>query len=200
LDRRSRAVAPREGLTTYYTTLSRARAGFLTREQAWDELLDGFERGKRTGTGRTLRDESAAMHQSGAYWRVYWAGAALALLADVELRRAGSRDGLDGPVRAIASCCASSDELWDSERLAHELDRAARVPVMQRLAAKHLDEQHFPDLEATTEFLGVHALGSAIELDPKAAGAQIRDAIVPKLGARTQKSGKGPGGAGLQKK
>jgi hypothetical protein len=188
----------REGLTTYYTTLSRARAGFLSREQAWHELLDGFERGKRTGTGRTLRDESAAMHQSGAYWRVYWAGAALALLADVELRRAGSRDGLDGPMRAIASCCASSDELWDSERLARELDRAAHVPVIERLAAKHLDEPRFPDLEPTTEFLGVHPLGSSIELDPKAPGAQIRDAILPKTVVRASRSGQGR--AGLQKK
>jgi hypothetical protein len=167
-----------EGLTTYYTAISRARAGLLSREQAWHELLDGFERGRRTGTGRTLREESASMHQSGAYWRVYWAGTALALLADVELRRAGAREGLDGPLRALANCCAGSDELWDSERLARELDQFSSSPVWSRLTARYLDERAFPDVEPATNFLGVRLATSGVELDSGAPGAAVRDAIV----------------------
>ena len=40
---------------------ARARAGIIDASFAWWELLDGFERGRSRGSGRTLREESAAM-------------------------------------------------------------------------------------------------------------------------------------------
>jgi hypothetical protein len=76
-----------EGLTTYYQEVLRARAGLLTPAAACDRIYAGFGRGRKGGTGRSLRDESRDMRETHAYMRVYWGGTAIALLWDVELRR-----------------------------------------------------------------------------------------------------------------
>jgi len=76
-----------EGFVTYYQEVVRARAGLFSAVEGWQRLHDGFERGRPSGTGRSLVDESAHMDRTGAYRRVYWAGAALALTLDLEVRR-----------------------------------------------------------------------------------------------------------------
>jgi hypothetical protein len=167
-----------EGLVTYYTSVARARAGQRSAERAWSELVDGFERGRSTGTGRSLRDESAAMSRSGAYFRVYWAGAAMALLADVELRRAGVKGGLDAALRALRTCCASSRELFSAERLIRELDRAAGAPVFAKLSRQHLDRARFPNVEPTLRWLGVQTSKEGVVLSSDAPGVTVRNAII----------------------
>jgi hypothetical protein len=46
------------------------------------------------------------MHENHAYQRVYWGGAAIALLLDVALREAGS--SLDAAMRHLDTCCADA--------------------------------------------------------------------------------------------
>jgi hypothetical protein len=43
-----------EGWATWYGEILRARAGLQTEEEAWTELLQGFERGRRQRMGHTL--------------------------------------------------------------------------------------------------------------------------------------------------
>lgn len=76
-----------EGFVTYYQEVLRARAGFLTEQQAWQNIHEGFGRGRRSGGKRPLTIESREMARSHNYHRVYWAGAAIALRIDVALRR-----------------------------------------------------------------------------------------------------------------
>ena len=169
-----------EGLAQYYTAVLRARAGAITPAEAWAELLDGFARGKRAGTGRTLRDESAAMHTTGAYWRVYWAGAALALRADVELRaRAEGAPGLDEGVRDLRAWCGFDAPEVGAGDVMERIESRAGAPVLSRLAAEHLDREAFPETAAMLERLGVRLrAGGTAQLDARAPWADVRRAIM----------------------
>lgn len=166
-----------EGLATYYTEVVRARAGVISPKQAYQHLLDGFERGKSNGGELSLRDESTRMHERRSFYRVYWAGAALAFLTDVEARRAAGPT-LDSALRAFAECCAASQEEWTAERVLTHLDRTLGAPRFTEHARRWLDSNEFPELDATLRALGV-ARGSRGEaIFGRTAGAAIRDAIM----------------------
>ncbi|UCH29588.1 MAG: hypothetical protein JSV06_00790, partial [Myxococcales bacterium] len=90
-----------EGVATYLQEVLRARCGLQTEARAWQRLLEGFARGRRSGTGRPLTLESRDMDETGAYHRVYWAGAAFALEADVWFRE--TTDGRESLLDALSS-------------------------------------------------------------------------------------------------
>lgn len=106
-----------EGIATYYQEVLRARAGWQTPEQAWTRIAQGFRTGSAGGTGRTLREEALAMHETAAYTRVYWGGTAFALAADMQLHARGS--SLD---EGIARCV-------------REVQRGARPVPAERILA-----------------------------------------------------------------
>jgi len=166
-----------EGLATYYTEVVRARAGTISPKQAYQRLLDGFERGRRNGTGVSLRDESSQMHERRSFYRVYWAGAALAFLTDVEARRA-SGPTLDSALRSFAECCASSEEEWTAERVLAHLDQSLGAPRFTEHARRWLDRAEFPELDPTLRALGVAAGPRGEAIFGRAANAAVRDAIV----------------------
>lgn len=169
-----------EGLATYYTEIVRARAGLITPAQAYQHLLDGFERGRRSGGTLTLREESAAMRERHSYHRVYWAGAALALLTDLEARRAGG-PMLDDALRTFAACCASSSDDWNAERVIAHLDATMGAARYASRARAWLDRAEFPELDSAWRELGI-APGLRGEARFTAApSAPIRDAIVARL-------------------
>jgi hypothetical protein len=143
-----------EGLATYYTEVVRARAGLISPALAYQHLLDGFERGRRNGGLRTLRQESAEMRENHAFYRVYWAGAALAFLTDIAARRAGGTT-LDSALRSFAECCAASEEDWDAERVLAHLDASLGTPRFATLAHTWLDRAAFPELGDALRDLGV---------------------------------------------
>ena len=166
-----------EGLATYYTEVVRARAGIIRPAQAYQHLLEGFERGRRNGGLLSLRDESSEMHERQSFYRVYWAGAALAFLTDVEARRA-SGPTLDAALRAFAECCAASEDDWTAERVLARLDQSLGAPRFTEHARRWLDRAEFPDVDGTLRKLGV-ALGAQGEaVFGRAPNAAIRDAIM----------------------
>ncbi len=123
-----------EGLASYYTEVVRARAGIISPAQAYQHLLEGFERGRSNGSSLSLREESRQMHERHSYYRVYWAGAALAFLTDVEARRA-SGPTLDGALRSFAECCAASEDDWTAERVLASLGPKLGCATLQRAGA-----------------------------------------------------------------
>lgn len=172
-----------EGLATYYTDILRARAGLMDERGAWDDLVDGFRRGGRRGTGRTLRQESIDMHETHAYQRVYWAGAALSLLADIELRKRGVEGGLDGPLRELGRCCAQSEEAWSAERFAAFVDEKTGQSVVRPLFERYLDRAEFPDTTEVLAALGVKEAGQEMMLAADAPQAGVRIAMMaPRAG------------------
>ena len=161
-----------EGLATYYQEVLRARAGLCTPEHAWTTLDDGFRRGAASSAGLTLVQASHQMRVTGEYIRVYWAGAALALLADVAYRRQG--DSLD----------AAHERAWDArDRMLRADELVARLDgrdggAFAALAERWGGSTEFPELDEAYAYLGLRREGARIVLVEGAPGAAVRDAIM----------------------
>jgi hypothetical protein len=166
-----------EGIVTYLTALARARAGMTSERYGWWELLDGFERGTAAGTGRTLREESRDMDETRAYWRVYWAGAAVALMIDVDLRRRGK--SLPALVSELAATNLDAARSFTGEEIYARIDELAGGGSARAAAARWLDGAAFPDTTELRARLGVTlAKRHDALIDPRAPDAAITRAIM----------------------
>ena len=167
-----------EGFVTYYTEVLLARMGFQSERESWQALLAGFGRGQRGGTGQSLAEESRQMHVNHAYQRVYWGGAAIALLADVTLREAGG--SLDDAMRALQRCCAATLRIWPSGQILQALDDSGAshgYPSLTALSGPILRSADFPDLTPIYRKLGVSMVNGEPTLDESAPIAPLRRAI-----------------------
>ena len=142
-----------EGFVTYLAAVARARTGWISERAAWWELLDGFERGRKRGSGKTLRDESAAMHDTREYWRVYWSGAAIALEIDMRLRSRGKT--LDEALHALLADRLDPATHWRAQDVLAKLDLHSGTRVASDVADKYLDRAAFPDIDPVLKQLGV---------------------------------------------
>lgn len=149
-----------EGIATYLQEVLRARCRLQSSERAWSRLQDGFERGRRSGTGRTLERESLSMNRTGAYHRVYWAGTAFALEVDVRLRKASN--GEMTLLRAISD----AQHTWGSAArpvtapaLLRALQDASGAAFIETLAETYAGASKFPNTAyvASPEYLDVRA-------------------------------------------
>lgn len=167
-----------EGFVTYYTEVLLARLGFQSERESWQALLAGFGRGQRGGNGLSLADESRQMHDNHAYQRVYWGGAAIALLADVALREAGS--SLDAAMRELHRCCAATLRVWPSQQILQAMDQGAAshgYPSLAALVGPILRSVDFPELTPIYRKLGVNMVNGEPTLDESAPIAPLRRAI-----------------------
>jgi len=154
-----------EGVTMYFTELLRVRAGFIDVDAAFASLHAGFGRGRADGTGRPLAEESRLMHQTRAYRRVYWAGAAIALKADLALR-ADTGLGLDRVMAELRACCARSERFWSADEVVARMDALSGTSVYADTAARWLDAAAFPDLSAAYSELGLDPESGRPDRDP----------------------------------
>lgn len=143
-----------EGLATYYQNVARARAGLISPLEAWREMEAGFERGRRGGTGRPLRDESARMHRTFAFRRVYWAGTAFALEADLTLRITHGTS-LDAVLAELAVPHGGRHRVWSAEELLAKMDAVAGTRAISELAERYLQRSDFPDTDALFQRVGL---------------------------------------------
>jgi predicted metalloprotease with PDZ domain len=153
----------------------------MSAERAWDKLHAGFQRGIRgTAPGRSLADASETMMRDHSFMRVYWSGAAIALLADVELRRrSGGAQSLDTALAAFSDCCLPADRSWSAPELLGKLDRLTGTGVFMDLYRKYVDSDHFPALGALYADLGLQPVSATrLRFDPTAPQAAIRAAIM----------------------
>lgn len=165
-----------EGLASYYQNVLRARAGLLSQDQAWRALDAGFGRGRRLGPGAPLE----ALGRGGTM-RVYWAGAAYWLEADLALRREHGLD-LDTVLSRYARCCldaADADADAVSPRdFAAELDRLGGDGVFLRLYRRYASSREFPDLGVAYAELGLEADAGGLGYSPRADAQKLRNAIM----------------------
>jgi hypothetical protein len=164
-----------EGIATYWQEVLRARAGLISHEQVWQRLYEGAELGRDASA--SLTEETKRMPYAHNYQIVYWAGAAIALMLDVELRaHSEGRLSLD----LILSRLREQPEWYARARSATELlqafDRLAGRPVCAPLASRHMHGE-LPQLQALFEQLGV-ALGSDAPTRTAAPLGWVRDAIL----------------------
>jgi hypothetical protein len=167
-----------EGFATYYQNLLMARSGHYTEPRAWQKLWEGFERGRSSRPEMTIND-AADGGVRGATMKIYWSGAAIALLADVELRqRSNGEESLDTVLGRLADCCLPSERTWSGPELFRKLDSLIDKPVFVPLYERYANSAGFPEVRPLLETLGVEFSGSRIKLHDDTELAAIRAAIM----------------------
>jgi hypothetical protein len=160
-----------EGLATYAEPIARARAGELTPEKVWRDLVYGLPQG-------LPRQGDEGLDRTHTWGRTYWGGALFWLLADVQIReRTGNRYGLEHALRAVVAQGGSIAERWPLQRALEVGDRAVGTKVLEELHAKMGSAPVGADLDALFRRLGVALRGKAVEFDDRAPLAPVRRAI-----------------------
>ncbi|MBI2992707.1 MAG: hypothetical protein HYY48_00835 [Gammaproteobacteria bacterium] len=171
-----------EGLATYYQNVLRARSGVLAAPQAWQKLHDGFQRGMgETEAGVTLNEATHDMLKRRLFMRVYWSGAAMALIADLQLRRNGQ--SLDRVLSRFHDCCLAEPRMWLAAEFLETLDGLAGMPVFMPLYRRFVDSDQFPDLALPYAELGLEVRGRRVVPGGNVDAAALRRAI---MGRATQ--------------
>jgi predicted metalloprotease with PDZ domain len=166
-----------EGFAQYYQNVLLARAGRYTQRYTWQKLFDGLERGRESVPGLSPND-AASGDERNSRMKVYWSGAALALLADVELRRrSNGEQTLDAVLGKFQECCLPSQRTWTGMELFTKFDSLLDEPLFMNLYREHADTVGFPAVESLLRELGVTRIGDQIRLSNAAKLAQIRIAM-----------------------
>lgn len=163
-----------EGLASYYQNVLRARVGLLEPEEAWRRLDAGFGRGSREDSGLPLT-ELARRHRG--TMRVYWAGAAYWLEADLVLRREHG-SSLDAVLSQYARCCLRGTREVAPERFVAQLDAIAGNAVFVPLYRRYAQSAAFPPLDAAYAALGIRSGDGGLRFDPRRDAVRLRRAIM----------------------
>ncbi len=168
-----------EGFASYFQNVTRARAQNISEAQAWTNILDGFQRGRDATRGQTLRTAAREMGRERNFMRVYWSGAAMALLGDVQLRtRNDKAPGLDQLLKSLRECCMDGERAWSASALASELDAYSDSDIFTTLVTDLAPSRRFPPVAPVLQALGVERHGNSVKLDDHAPLAHIRRAIM----------------------
>jgi hypothetical protein len=160
-----------EGSATYIEPIARARAGDLTPEKVWGDLVDGLPKGLPTAGDRGL-------DYTPTWGRTYWGGALFCLLADIEIRkRTGNRKGLEDALRAVLAAGGTIEAEWPLTKALRIGDDATGVPVLSELYEKMKASPYPVDLKALWKELGVEQNEGRIRFNDSAPLAAIRRAI-----------------------
>ena len=153
-----------EGFAQYYQNVLLARSGAYDPAKAWRELYEGFERG-RLSRPELSPNAAAERGLASARMKIYWSGAALALMADVELRRrSAGQETLDDVLGRLQACCLPSSRAWTGPELFARLDALASHPVFMPLYRRYADTAGFPDPRPLLEQLGIAAAEGEVSL------------------------------------
>jgi len=160
-----------EGLATYIEPIARARAGELTAEKVWSDLVNDLPQGLPKQGDRGL-------DFTPTWGRTYWGGALFCLLADIEIRkRTKNTKGLEHALRAIVAAGGTIESDWPIAKALRIGDEAIGVPVLSELYEKMKASPSPVDLKELWQELGVRRQGDRIEFDDAAPLAAIRRAI-----------------------
>lgn len=166
-----------EGFAQYYQNVLLARAGRYTQLVAWQKIADGLERGRLSVPERSP-NQAAAVSDRDSRMKIYWSGAALALMADTELRkRSNGAESLDSVLDQLQRCCLPSQRAWSGTELFKKLDSFVTEPLFMDLYRQYANEAGFPDARPLLEQLGVNIDEGAARLLDDAELAKIRASI-----------------------
>lgn len=173
-----------EGLPTYLQNVLMVRGGAIEPQEGWSRLIAGFQRGARAGAGLSLAQASERIAVRGNYLRVYWAGAAMMLDADLRLREiTQGRHSLDTALASLAECCLAPERRWSAEELIATLDRITGTTVFGDVMREQFESGDFPDFKRVLVRAGVTVKDGEVVLDPAAPGAPWREALMRPLAA-----------------
>ena len=160
-----------EGLASYVEPLIRARAGLLSPDHLYRDLIEGLPQGQPQAGDRGL-------DHTDTWGRRYWGGALYWFLADVAIRKStGNTHSLDGALQRIVAQGGNVSVTWSVDRALEEGDRDAGGTVLRDLRHRLGDAAVTTDLDALWNELGVHLVAGKVVYDDAAPLAAIRKAI-----------------------
>jgi predicted metalloprotease with PDZ domain len=166
-----------EGLASYYQNVLRARNGRLTETEAWQKLYEGFKRGEKGTHGGSLAQATRSGWRS--TMRVYWSGAALMLMADMQLREAsGGRQSLDTALKSLSACCMENGKTWRARDMFRQLDQLTNTKIFSQLYEQYVHDDSFPDMQTTWQNLGISTRHDRVSLSEDAPMASVRSSIM----------------------
>lgn len=166
-----------EGLASYYQNVLRARDGRLDETQAWQNLYEGFKRGEKNTHGGSLA--KTTRNGWGSTMRVYWSGAAILLMADIQLRRqSGDAQSLDTALKDLAGCCMANGITWRARDIFVQLDKLTGTEVFMNQYHKYVHADGFPDVDSVWKSLGIDVRSRRVILLNDGSLTEIRDAIM----------------------
>jgi hypothetical protein len=172
---RSRWVS--EGFAQYYQNVLLARSGTYDDLYAWQKLYEGFERGRQSRPEMSPNEAAIGSTRTGLM-KVYWSGAAIALMADVQLReQSGGKETLDLLLDRLQACCLPSNRVWSGTDLFSKLDSFSSKPVFMPLYRRYANTAGFPDERPLFERLGLSVSDGKVRMRRNAELVGIRDAI-----------------------
>lgn len=120
-----------EGMATYIEPFARARVGLVSREEAWEGLLDGFP------NGQPARGDQG-LDRTRTWGRVYWGGALFFFEADYAIRtRTDGKHTVFDAFGAIVASGGTNATSWSLERAFAIGDEAVGVPVLTEMLTKY---------------------------------------------------------------
>lgn len=172
LNKRHRWIS--EGFAQYYQNVLLARAGAYDEQYAWQKIVAGFERG-RLSRPELSPNEAAEGDVRTGLMKVYWSGAAIALMADVQLReRSGGDESLDTVLGKLQDCCLPANSMWSGTDLFGQLDALIGEPVFMPLYRRYANTAGFPDTSELIERLGIEANDGVVRIRRSSDLAKIR--------------------------
>jgi hypothetical protein len=167
-----------EGIPTYLQNVLMARGGAISVEQAWQRMRSGFQSGERNAPQLNLARANERV-ANGAYLRVYWAGAAMMLDADLRLREhTGGKQSLGSALEQLSSCCASQARRWTAQEIIARLDELTGTTIFGDLVRSQFESNAYPDYEAVLRRAGITVDAMEVEFDSAAPWARQRDALM----------------------
>ena len=167
-----------EGIPTYLQNVLMARGGAISVEQAWQRMRSGFQSGERTAPELNLARANERV-ANGVYLRVYWAGAAMMLDADLRLReQTGGKQSLGGALEQLSYCCAAEARRWSAQEIIARLDELTGTSIFGDLVRAQFESNGYPDYEAVFKRAGIKVEGMQVEFDAAAPWAAERDALM----------------------
>ena len=112
----------------------------------------------------------------GGTMRIYWAGAAYWLDADIALRTR-QHTTLDAVLDRYTRCCLDGSADVAPEDFVAALDRVAGVDLFVPLYGRYAADTAFPDVTPLLDALGLTRDGDALQFAQHGAGARLRRAI-----------------------
>ncbi|MBT8077381.1 MAG: hypothetical protein KJO31_02340 [Gammaproteobacteria bacterium] len=167
-----------EGFAQYYQNVLLARAGAYDQQHAWQKLHEGFERGRRSRPEMSPNEAADGRARNGLM-KIYWSGAALALIADVDLReRSDGRETLDKVLDRFQDCCLPSPRVWSGPELFGKLDSLTDFPIFMQLYRRYANTAGFPDTRPTFARLGITVSHDQVRLRKNGELIHVRDNII----------------------
>jgi len=167
-----------EGFAQYYQNVLLTRSGAYDDIRAWQKIYDGLERGRRSSPDLSP-NRAAEDGVRKSLMKVYWSGAAIALMADVALRdRSSGAESLDTVLDRLQACCLPGDRAWSGEEMFRQLDSLTDYPVFADLYQRYANATGFPDTSHVFEQLGIEVRDDRVSLQQRAPLKHIRLAIM----------------------